>query len=126
MAMQVTSISSTEPEEMDGPVQESTALRRVGLTDEFNGNTVRSAEVTFRPGERTKFHTHDGIQVLYVTDGTGIVGTRDEEQTVSAGDLILFPPGEEHWHGTGDDADESFSHLYFIVERSGSSTSVVD
>lgn len=124
--MEVTSIPSTEPEEMESDVQRSTALLRKGLASEFKDNTVRSSEVTFRPGERTKFHTHEGIQVLYVTEGTGVVGTREEEQTVTEGDLILFPPGEEHWHGNRDDAESSFSHLFVIVERSGTTTTVAE
>lgn len=111
---------------MDGPVQESTAVKKEGLRSEFAGNTVRSSEVTFRPGERTKFHTHEGIQILYVTDGEGIVATREEEQVVSVGDLILFPPGEEHWHGTAPDAESSFSHLFFIVETAGTTTTPVE
>lgn len=111
---------------MDSDVQESTALLREGLRSEFKDNTVRASEVTFRPGERTKFHTHDGIQVLYVTEGTGIVATREEERTVTEGDLILFPPGEDHWHGTSDDAESSFSHLFVIVERTGTTTTPVE
>lgn len=124
--MEVTSLASTEPELMDGEVQASTALRRAGLAGEFEGHTVRAAEVTFRPGERTKMHTHDGIQVLYVTGGTGVVATREERRTVAEGDLVLFPPGEEHWHGTDDDAEEPFSHLYVIAERTGTTTTVVE
>lgn len=124
--MDVTHIPSTEPEAMDSEVQESTALRRAGLAGEFMDTTVRAAEVTFRPGERTKFHTHDGIQVLYVTDGTGVVANREERRTVTEGDLILFAPGEEHWHGTDDDADSSFSHLYVITEATGTTTTVVE
>lgn len=124
--MEVTSIQSTEPVEMDSDVQESTALLREGLRGEFKDNTVRASEVTFRPGERTKFHTHEGIQVLYVTEGTGVVATREEERTVTEGDLILFPPGEEHWHGNGDDAESSFSHLFFIVEQTGTTTTPVE
>lgn len=111
---------------MGGPVQESTALKREGLRSEFDGKTVRSSEVTFRPGERTKFHTHEGIQILFVTEGEGIVATRDEEREVSEGDLILFDPGEEHWHGTGPDAEEPFSHLFFIVETAGTTTTPVE
>ena len=124
--MQVTSLPATDPETMHGPVQESTALKRAGLSAEFEGHTVRSAEVTFRPGERTKWHVHDGIQVLYVTGGEGVVATRDEERTVSEGDLVLFPPGEEHWHGTGDDADGPFSHLFVITETTGTTTTPVE
>lgn len=123
--MDVTNIPSTEPDLMDGEVQRSTALKRAGVSAEFEGHTVRSAEVTFRPGERTRWHTHDGIQVLYVTGGEGVVATREEERVVTAGDLILFPPGEEHWHGSVADAEEDFSHLYVITERTGSSTTVV-
>jgi quercetin dioxygenase-like cupin family protein len=124
--MQVTNIPSTEPQEMDSEVQESTALWRKGVKSELDGKTVRSAEVTFRPGERTKFHTHEGIQILYVTGGTGVVATRSERRTVSEGDMIMFPPGEEHWHGTGADADSSFSHVYFMVEEAGSTTTVAE
>jgi quercetin dioxygenase-like cupin family protein len=124
--MEVTTISSTDPVEMDGDVQESAALLREGLRSEFKDNTVRASEVTFRPGERTKFHTHEGIQMLYVTEGTGVVGTREEEQTVTEGDLILFPPEEEHWHGNRDDAESSFSHLFFIVEQTGTTTTPVE
>jgi quercetin dioxygenase-like cupin family protein len=124
--MQVTNIPSTEPQEMDSEVQESTALWRKGVKSELDGKTVRSAEVTFRPGERTKFHTHEGIQILYVTGGTGVVATRSERRTVSEGDMIMFPPGEEHWHGTGTDAESPFSHVYFMVEEAGSTTTVVE
>lgn len=124
--MEITSIPSTDPEVMDGDVQESTAQRRRGLASEFDGNTVRSSEVTFRPGERTNMHTHDGIQILYVTDGTGVVGTRDDERTVTEGDMIMFPPGEEHWHGTGPDAESSFSHLYFMVGPTDGETRVAE
>ncbi|WP_254274681.1 cupin domain-containing protein [Haloarcula marina] len=54
--------------------------------------------------------------MLYVTEGTGIVGNRDEEFEVSAGNLVVFEPGEEHWHGTAEGADDHFSHLYFLAE----------
>lgn len=124
--MEVTRIPESEPEEMDSDVQESTALKRAGFSTEYDGKTVRSSEVTFRPGERTKFHTHDGIQILYVTDGEGVVATRDDQEIVSEGDLIMFPPGEEHWHGTSEDGDSSFSHLFFIVEEAGTETRVVE
>jgi quercetin dioxygenase-like cupin family protein len=124
--MQVTRIPTTDPTEMDGPVQESTALLREGVSTEYEDKTVRSSEVTFRPGERTKFHTHEGVQVLYVTEGTGVVATREEERAVSEGDLILFPPGEEHWHGNTDDADAPFAHLFVIVEQTGTTTTPVE
>ncbi|MCU4924576.1 cupin domain-containing protein [Halobacteria archaeon AArc-dxtr1] len=108
--------NAAKKNEWDHPVQETLALLSESVEGEFDGNTVRSAEVTFRPGERTKFHTHSGVQVLYVTEGEGIVATRDEERTVSNGDLIVFPPGEEHWHGNKAETTSSFSHVYFLAE----------
>jgi quercetin dioxygenase-like cupin family protein len=111
---------------MNDEVQDSKALLREGLSGEFKDNTVRASEVTFRPGERTKFHTHEGLQVLYVTEGEGIVATREKKQTVTEGDLILFPPEEEHWHGNRDDSESSFSHVFFIVEQTGTTTTPVE
>lgn len=118
--------NSTEKDEWDHPVQVTAALLSESVESEFDGNTVRSAEVTFRPGERTKFHTHDGVQVLYITEGKGIVATRDEERAVSKGDLIVFPPGEEHWHGNKEDATSPFSHVYFLAELGDGELTVLE
>jgi quercetin dioxygenase-like cupin family protein len=65
--------------------------------------------VTFGPGARLNFHTHPDEQILYVTEGKGVVATRTEEVTVTAGDCIVIPPGEAHWHGAAKDS--LFTHL---------------
>lgn len=57
-------------------------------------NTVR-----FAPGARTAWHSHRLGQTLHVTDGTGVVVTRDEVIVTRPGDTVHTPPGEEHWHG---------------------------
>ncbi|RQG92472.1 cupin domain-containing protein [Natrarchaeobius chitinivorans] len=118
--------NTAEKTEWDHPVQVTTALLSESVESEFGGNTVRSAEVTFRPGERTKFHIHAGIQILYVTEGDGIVATRDEEREVSQGDLIVFPPDEEHWHGNTEDTTSPFSHVYFLAEPGDGELTVLD
>ncbi|WP_254533883.1 cupin domain-containing protein [Natrinema gelatinilyticum] len=118
--------NAAEKDEWDHPVQVTTALLSESVESEFDGNTVRSAEVTFRPGERTKFHTHAGVQILYITEGEGIVATRDEERKVSNGDLIAFPPGEEHWHGNKTDATSPFSHVYFLAEPGDGELTVLE
>jgi quercetin dioxygenase-like cupin family protein len=114
--MDVTNLQSTDGEESDHPVQVGTPLLTAGVESAFDGVTVRSAEVTFRPGERTKFHAHAGVQILYVTEGSGMIGNREGEREVSEGDLVVFEPGEEHWHGTARDADSEFSHVFFLAE----------
>jgi quercetin dioxygenase-like cupin family protein len=124
--MDMINIPSADREESDHPGQVTTALVSDGVSSEFDGNTVRSVEVTFRPGERTKFHTHAGVQILYVTEGDGIVATRDGERGVSKGDLIVFEPAEEHWHGNTQNAEAPFSHLAVMAEPEGSEVTVLD
>jgi quercetin dioxygenase-like cupin family protein len=65
--------------------------------------------VTFKPGARLNFHTHTYEQILYVTEGKGIVATHDAEYTVTPGTIIYIHPGEVHWHGATKDS--SFSHI---------------
>ncbi|MFR9779589.1 cupin domain-containing protein [Micromonospora sp. MS34] len=71
------------------------------------------ALVRFTPGARTNWHSHAVGQTLHVTDGIGLVGTRDGEVVrVRPGDTVLCPPGEEHWHGAT--ADTFMSHLAML------------
>jgi quercetin dioxygenase-like cupin family protein len=65
--------------------------------------------VTFPPGSKLHFHTHTYEQILYITEGKGIVGTKSEEYTVTPGTIVYIPPGEVHWHGATKDS--SFSHI---------------
>ena len=65
--------------------------------------------VTFSPGARLNFHTHTFEQILYVTEGKGIVATEDTEKTVTPDTVIYIAPGEVHWHGATEDS--SFSHI---------------
>ncbi len=65
--------------------------------------------VHFSPGARLRFHTHTGEQILYITDGKGIVATKSEEFIVTPGTVVYIPPGEVHWHGAS--ADTSCSQI---------------
>lgn len=65
-----------------------------------DGTMVNS--VTFTPGARTFWHTHERGQLLVVTAGTGWVCVDGEEpQELRVGDLVWAAPGERHWHGAG-------------------------
>ena len=56
--------------------------------------------VTFEPGVRTAWHTHPLGQTLVVTFGSGLVHREGGPvETISAGDVVWFEPGEKHWHG---------------------------
>ena len=64
---------------------------------------------TFGIGGRLNWHTHDSEQILYVTEGRGIVATREREYVVTPGSIVYIPRGEVHWHGATDES--SMTHL---------------
>ena len=71
---------------------------------------VAGASVTFEPGARTAWHTHPLGQTLLVTFGCGWVqreGGPVEE--IHPGDVVLFAPGEKHWHGAT--ANTGMTHI---------------
>ncbi len=71
---------------------------------------VAGASVTFEPGARTAWHTHPLGQTLVVTAGLGLVqreGGPVEE--IRPGDVVLFAPGEKHWHGAS--AKTGMTHI---------------
>ena len=75
------------------------------------------AQVRFTPGARTNWHSHAVGQTLHVTEGTGLVGTRDGVvHEIHAGQTVWCPADEDHWHGAGPET--YMSHLA-LVEGDG-------
>ena len=71
---------------------------------------ANGALVTFEPGARTAWHTHPLGQTLIVTAGCGCVQREGGPiETITAGDVVWFPPGEKHWHGAA--AATAMSHI---------------
>jgi len=65
---------------------------------------INVSAVRFNPGARTAWHSHDLGQTLYVTDGKGLVQARGQQVVeIRAGDIVVTPDGEEHWHGAAPD-----------------------
>jgi quercetin dioxygenase-like cupin family protein len=60
--------------------------------------------VTFQPGARTHWHSHEIGQLLFVVHGRGVAQVRDGDCVrLSAGDVVWFEAGEVHWHGADED-----------------------
>lgn len=60
--------------------------------------------VHFHPGARTAWHSHDGGQHLYVSEGRGLVQARGQNVVeIRPGDVHVTADGEEHWHGATPD-----------------------
>lgn len=113
--MEIAALADAEGEEAGGDVQTSQVLKRNGLVGDIGDQIVSASTIRFRPGERTRYHTHDYGQTLVVTEGTGTVATEDEQIEVTEGDIIFFPPDEVHWHGSSPDRDEAFEHVSIVV-----------
>ena len=61
---------------------------------------VNCALVTFDVGARSAWHFHPLGQTLIVTQGCGWVQSEGgPKQEIRAGDVVLCPPNEKHWHG---------------------------
>jgi quercetin dioxygenase-like cupin family protein len=88
----------------------------VYLTPVYRGtepSRMTVALVRFTPGAHTNWHSHAVGQTLHVTEGVGLVGIRDGSVLrIRAGDTVICPPGEEHWHGAA--ADTFMSHLAML------------
>jgi quercetin dioxygenase-like cupin family protein len=89
----------------------------VYVTPIYNGqepSRMTVALVRFTPGARTNWHSHAVGQTLHITEGVGgLVGTRDGTLLrVHAGDTVICPPGEDHWHGAA--AETFMSHLAML------------
>jgi quercetin dioxygenase-like cupin family protein len=84
------------------------------LEEEFKTAKIQIVNVKFAAGARNKFHTHTQKQVLYVTEGKGIVADREKEYKLEPGMAVIIPPGEEHWHGAAKNS--SFTHLSIISQ----------
>ena len=97
------------------PTAKAPAERFAGdvyLTPIYSGTGPSRMSVTlvrFTPGAHTNWHRHAVGQTLHVTEGVGLVGTRDGTVfRIHAGETVLCPPDEDHWHGAG--ADTFMSH----------------
>ena len=88
----------------------------VYVTPIYNGeqpSRMVVALVRFTPGARTNWHSHAVGQTLHVTEGVGLVGTRDGTVLrIRAGETVVCPPDEDHWHGAA--TDTFMSHLAML------------
>jgi quercetin dioxygenase-like cupin family protein len=65
--------------------------------------------IQFAAGATNVFHTHNTAQILYATEGAGIVATEKEEIILKPGMIAYIPAGENHRHGATKDS--AFTHL---------------
>ena len=60
--------------------------------------------IHFEPGARTKWHMHQGGQIILLEDGVGRTQLKGGPvKELHAGDTTYAPPGVAHWHGAAPD-----------------------
>ena len=69
--------------------------------------------IKFSAGSKNIFHKHSKGQILYCTEGAGIVATEKEEIVLKPGMIAYIPADEKHWHGATKDS--AFAHLSISV-----------
>ncbi|HXW35748.1 MAG TPA: cupin domain-containing protein [Acidimicrobiales bacterium] len=80
------------------------------ITRGLPSTQLNVAAVRFSPGARSAWHSHEGGQTLYVTEGRGLIQVRGGEVVeLNPGDVVFAPDGEEHWHGAKP--DHFMSHI---------------
>lgn len=59
-----------------------------------------AGSVSFEPGARSYWHSHNAGQILLVINGTGYTQEKGKPiRIIQKGDVITCPPNVEHWHG---------------------------
>jgi quercetin dioxygenase-like cupin family protein len=120
--MKVVKLSELPSEAVNTPRFTGGAVSRQSPFDPGEMTNMNFGVVSFASGARNKMHRHTSDQILIITEGTGVVATPSEERTVSAGDVILIPAGEDHWHG----APGSTSMSHITIQAKGSTTTQIE
>jgi quercetin dioxygenase-like cupin family protein len=97
--VKVVKTSDLPKEPAHSPLFTGTQVFRQLIVDPEESQSFNFSIVNFSAGSRNKFHQHTSDQILIVTEGTGVVATEQEERIITAGDVVLIPAGESHWHG---------------------------
>lgn len=76
--------------------------------------SVSAAVVRFEAGARNYWHSHEGGQLLHVIEGEGWVQVREQApERIRTEDNVTADPGEEHWHGAGNDGP--MAHIAVVI-----------
>ena len=97
--MKVVKVAELPRQPANAPLFTGTQVFRQEIVQPGESQSFNFSVVNFSAGSRNKFHRHTGDQILIVTEGTGVVATDHEERTITVGDVVLVPAGENHWHG---------------------------
>jgi quercetin dioxygenase-like cupin family protein len=69
-----------------------------------------AGSVTFEPGARSFWHTHQAGQILLITNGVGYTQEQGKPiRVIRKGEVITCLPNIKHWHGAS--SGSSMTHI---------------
>lgn len=81
--------------------------RQLSSVSDFD---CRVYNVTFAPGTRNNWHSHQVGQILLCTDGIGYYQEKGKPaRRLEPGSVVDIPAGTVHWHGASPDS--RFTHV---------------
>lgn len=90
-------------------------LKKMAVGPEVAPNKILRVE--FAAGARTNWHTHTGVQVLFVAEGRcRFQHWGGPVQEAAAGETVFIPTGEKHWHGASPDGPMAHVALNIDLE----------
>lgn len=92
-----------KPATAKGPAERFTGDVYVDMVVAHPDAGFSAGSVHFTPGAHTAWHSHAAGQMLYCTEGRGLVATADGVIELKPGDTVWTPPGVRHWHGATPD-----------------------
>lgn len=76
-------------------------VARAGVTRRsFSGANATLASTTLETGHAANPHSHPHEQIVHVLAGRLRFVVGDEEAIIGPGDMLVVPPGVEHWAET--------------------------
>ena len=101
-----------------GPEEYFTGSVRVDPLFSVTEAPLTGAAVTFEPGARSAWHRHPFGETLIVTSGMGLLQCEGGPiKRIRAGDVIVCPANEKHWHGASPTT--AMTHLALTGTRDG-------
>ena len=93
----------------DAPLFYGGKVLRQSILDSPQTEDFSFALVSFFDGAKNHVHSHSSDQILFATEGLGVVANESNKFEMEVGDTAFIPAGEKHWHGAIDGHD--FTHI---------------
>lgn len=90
-------VKSDEPQKYHSPGQPARQARVFIDQGKTGRKEVVMGMSMYGAGMEAPFHTHKGSETMFVFRGRGQFGTKERVIEAGPGDVIYFPPGEEHF-----------------------------